>query len=154
MGNKPSARSSTPVSSLAATYYHKPNAREMYTPQKPPADIKSLQQWTQANAQARRAANPQRTPYSLLEAPVVSHLDPHQMTENPLDPFQDNIYYTLTTFKNRNTNFDPRGQPELPADWQSGGGDSLIQIRNVERLAYHGASHQITGCVAAKAPKY
>lgn len=154
--------SSTPVSTLQPknTYYYKGDAREMYPnngdlidPQKVPSTLDSMQSWQQANAKARMAANPRAGPYSQFEVPVVSSLDPHQMTENPLDTFQDNIYFTLTTFKNRNTNFDPRGQPPLPPDWQDDQ-SQLVQVRNLERIAYHGAQAQISGCMVPSKPKY
>ena len=158
MGQDNSRQQSTSLAAMKkGSYYYKPNVREMY-PQggvsKQPNDIRTLKLWQEANAKARLNAQPRKGPYSQFDAPIVSHLDPHQMKQNPLDPFQDNVLFTLTTFKNRNTNFDPRGQPQLPSGWQSQQGDSLIQIRNVERLAYHGPSHQIGGCVEPRPPKY
>jgi hypothetical protein len=137
--------------------YYDPNARthgaSYNLVQKQPATAKTRQDWMQANAQSRLAAQPQSGPYSQLQAPVVSSLDPHSMTQNPLDPYQDNIYYMLSVYRGRNTNFDLRGQPDLPPDWQEGQ-DQLVNPSTLARLADHGPSTQITGCNTPKAPKY
>ncbi len=137
--------------------YYDPNSRthgaSYNVVQKQPATAKTRQAWIEANAQSRLAAQPQSGPYSQQQAPVINSLDPHSMTQNPLDPHQDNIYYMLSVFKGRNTNFDLRGQPALPADWQNGQ-DQLVNPSTLARLAYHGPSHQIQGCVTPSAPKY
>lgn len=141
------------------SYYYNSTGRQMYPgnsfelTQKMPATPRTQQEWLQANAQARLAAQPRAGPYSQLDQPVVSSLDPHAMTQNPLDSYQDNIYYLLSVYRNRNSNHDPRGQPALPSNWEQGQ-DQLVQIRNTARLDRHGASTQITGCSKAKAPVY
>jgi len=141
------------------TIYYNPGHRELYsgenydTVQQGPATPRTAQQWMDANKAARLAAQPRAGPYSQLEQPVVSSMDPHQMIQNPLDPFQDNIYYMLSTFRGRNTNFDPRGQPEF-SELHGVGQDQLVQPRNLARIDAHGPSHQITGCNAQKAPQY
>ncbi len=140
--------------------------------QKPPATPKTEQEWMLAQTKARISAQPKAGPYSQLDAPVISSLDPSQLTQNPLIPFQDQIQFMLTTFKNRNANHDLRGQPPLPADWNTGQ-DQLVQVRSVARLDRHGAAHQskcrlvfvfyamsktlcvvVTGCTTARAPMY
>lgn len=149
----------TPRAQTNGSYYYKPSAREMYPGdaysliQKAPPTVRTNQQWIDANATARLAAQPRTGPFTQLDTPVVSSLNPHQMVQNPLDPFQTNIYYMLQTFKKRNNSTDPRGQPGLPSDWL-GDTDQLVQIRNVARLEAHGNSIQITGCTAPRAPVY
>lgn len=139
------------------TYHYKPNARKMYAGSDPAprltATPNTTAQWIAANAAARASAEPRTSSYSQLEAPVVSSLDPHSMTQNPLDPYLENITYHLSTYRGRNANFDPRGQPELASDFLDGT-DQLVNVRNIERLAYHGPSHQITGCTTANPPRY
>lgn len=139
------------------TYHHKPNARKMYAGADPAprltATPNTTAQWIAANAAARAAAEPRTSSYSQLEAPVVSSMDPHTMTQNPLDPYLENITYHLSTYRGRNHNFDPRGQPELASDFLVGT-DQLVNVRNIERLAYHGPSHQITGCNTPLPPRY
>lgn len=152
-------------------YFNAQGGREMYPPgnngnglgglngdtsgmsQRQPATARTQQQWLEANAQARLAAQPRSGPYSQLDQPVVSSLDPHKMTQNPLDPFQDNIYYLLSVYRNRNANIDPRGQPAHPPDIFSGQ-DQLVQVRNTARLMQHGSYVQITGCAPPRAPVY
>lgn len=136
--------------------YHVKSGREMYTKASPTqlaATPAISAQWLAAQAQARAAAQPRIGPHSQLDAPVVSSLDPQSMTQNPLDPYLENITYHLSTFRNRNSNFDPRGQPALDQNFLIGT-DQLVNPRNLERLAYHGPSHQITGCSEARPPRY
>ena len=116
--------------------------------------VRTRQDWLIANANARVASQPWYGPYSQLDSPMVqSHLDPHALHQNPLDPYLDNIFYTVSTYRGRNTNFDLRGQPELPPGWNEGT-DQLIHPHVVERLHYHGSGHQIEACKAAKPPRY
>lgn len=159
MGQNNGKEQSTNLAAMTnGSYFYKPNAREMFPTggvSKPPADMQTMRQWQMANARARLSSMPRQGAFSQFDAPMVSHLDPHQMKENPLDSYFDNVLMTLTTFKNRNNVFDPRGEPDLPPDWQSSGdSDSLVQIRNVERLAYHGPISQIVGCTPTRKPKY
>lgn len=142
------------------SYYYDPNGRQSYPGdsfslvQKMPNTVRTQQEWLQANAQARLAAQPRAGPFTQLDTPVVSSLDPHEMTQNPLDPHQNNIYMKLSTFRGRNSSHDPRGQPELERNWASGN-DQLVQIRNVARLDAHGNDDSgIIGCKARTAPKY
>lgn len=148
------------TSKSARTYYYNPNGRQTFPDdsfsliQKMPSTVRTQQEWLQAQSQARLAAQPRVGPFSQLDAPVVSSLDPHELTQNPLDPFQDNVLYMLSTFRNRNSNTDPRGQPALDPNWQVGT-DQLVQIRNVARLDAHGNNGSgITGCNEPYAPKY
>lgn len=140
-----------------STYNYHANAREMFAgTSTPPAIAATPNQsaaWVRAQAMARASAEPRTSLDSQLVAPVVSSMDPQNMTENPMDPYLENITFHLTAYKNRNTNFDPRGQPALDPNFLTGS-DQLVQIRNVERLAYHGPGHQITGCAPAAPPRY
>lgn len=154
----PTALDATGMGEHPSTYNYHANAREMFagTGMMPPAIAATPNQsaqWIQAQAAARASAEPRTSLDSQLTAPVVSSLDPQSMTENPLDPYLENITFHLTAFKNRNTNFDPRGQPAFDTNFLTGT-DQLVNIRNVERLAYHGPGHQITGCSAAAPPRY
>jgi len=148
------------TSGFKETYHYKPNARSsLVRPPRPAgsasqgATAQQDAQWIAANLAARAAAQPQTSAYSQLEAPVVSSLDPQSMQENPLDPYLENITYHLTTYKNRNNSFDPRGQPALDPEFLSGH-KQLVNSRNMERLAYHGPNAQITGCADHGAPRY
>ena len=138
--------------SMRKQHYYNPNVRTNTGPSynmqpDPPATPRTRQQWMEANAAARLAAQPRAGPYSQLSAPIVSSIDPHALTQNPLDPFQDNIYYLLTTYKGRNNNFDLRGDPPLQPGWLSGSTqDQLVQIDSLERLTTYGSTTQITGC--------
>lgn len=115
---------------------------------------RTRQDWLIANANARVAAQPWYGPYTQLDAPMVqTHLDPHALHQNPLDPFLDNIFYTVSTYRGRNTNFDLRGQPDLPYGWNMGH-EQNIQPEILERLHHHGESHQIAACRAPRAPRY
>lgn len=147
-------------SGFRETYHNKPNARSsLVRPPRPAgsmsqgATAKQDAQWVQANLAARAASQPNVSAYSQLEAPVVSSLDPHSFEENPLDPFLNNITFHLTTYKNRNNNFDPRGQPALDPKFLSAQ-NQLVNPRNMERLAYHGPNHQIEGCADSSPPRY
>lgn len=141
------------------TYHYKPNARDNNRLPRPAGSMSSAASakadalWVGANQAARAAAQPQTSAYSQLEAPVVSSLDPQSMEQNPLDPYLENITYHLTTYKNRNNNFDPRGQPALDPSFLSAQ-NQLVNPRNMERLAYHGPNHQIEGCASAANPRY
>ena len=140
-------------------YYYDGKARDLHygdaysVVQKPPSEPRDHHAWMLSQAQARLAAQPRTGPHSQLSQPIVSSLDPHKYVQNPLDSHQDNVMYTLSTFRNRNSNHDPRGQPELHSGWQQDT-DQHVQIRNVERLDQHGRSHQIEGCTPASTPVY
>lgn len=145
-----------------ATFHYKPHAREMFAGgkgglhpfmQQPGSTPQTSADWLVANSQARASGLMQISPHTQFSKPVVSSLDPHRMEENPLDPFQDNILYHLSTYRNRNNSFDLRGQPYIDPDFLKGQ-DQLVNVRNVERLAYHGRSHQIVGCSQAQFPRY
>lgn len=114
---------------------------------------RSKQQWVEANAAARLAAQPRAGPYSQLSSPVVTTVNPYELTQNPLDPFQDNIYYILSAYRGRNTNFDLRGQPNFPRDFLQGQ-DQLVESNVVEKLVTHGPDIQITGCRPPRPPRY
>lgn len=151
------SRGGTGAGEQPPNYNYKPNARDMFAGASAPPAIAATPnqsaQWVRSQAMARAAAEPRTSLDSQLTAPVVSSLDPQSMTQNPLDPYLNNITFHLTAFKNRNTNFDPRGQPALDQNFLQGS-DQLVQIRNVERLVYHGPGHQITGCAPAAPPRY
>jgi len=105
------------------------------------------------NAAQRQESQPYVSPYSMYDKPAVASINPSDLQTNPVDPFLDNVLFQLSTFRNRNASFDPRGQAEVPDDFV-GHTDQLVPIRNLERLAYHGPSHQITGCTKQFFPRY
>lgn len=141
------------------SYGYKASAREMYPGNASSVVIpdestpQTAADWIQSTASQRARSAPQISKHSQFIAPVVSALDPHDYEENPLDPFLDDILMQVPTYKNRNANLDARGQPHVDPNFLEGS-DQLIPVRNTERLAYHGKSHQITGCTTQEYPRY
>lgn len=107
---------------------------------------------TYSNSRTQNATGePGTNKYSQFSTTVVPSSDPYQLTQNPLDPFQANIFSILTTFKGRNANLDLRGQPDLPADYLDGQ-DQLVNPSSLARLTEYGPSRQISGILAPKRP--